>query len=104
MSQQMTDPVSLSFALDWYRSGKSRSSRSHLWRRIARGWVVEMRADPDWADLDALSQHYWGVPYPRDAGYHPSTVIVEVDGWREFHSQGRAMVQAHRPRVGPSPS
>ena len=37
MSQQMTDPVSLSFALDWYRSGKSRSSRSHLWRRIARG-------------------------------------------------------------------
>jgi PPOX class probable F420-dependent enzyme len=51
-----------------------------------RGRVVEMRADPDWADLDALSQRYWGVPYPRDAGYHPATVIVEVDGWREFHS------------------
>jgi hypothetical protein len=66
-----------------------------------RGRVVEMRADPNWVDLDALSQHYWGVPYPRDAGYHPSTVIVEVDAWFEFHSQGRAMVQAHRPRSGP---
>jgi hypothetical protein len=51
-----------------------------------RGRVVEMRADSDWADLDAVSQHYRGVPYPRDAGYHPSTVIVEVDGWHEFHS------------------
>jgi hypothetical protein len=61
-----------------------------------RGRVVEMRADPDWVDLDALSQHYWGVPYPRDAGYYPSTVIVEVDTWREFHSEGRAKVQAGR--------
>jgi hypothetical protein len=39
-----------------------------------RGRVVEMRADPDWADLDAVSQHYRGVPYPRDAGYHPTTL------------------------------
>ena len=54
-----------------------------------RGRVVEMRADPDWADLDAVSQHYRGVPFPRDAGYHPSTVIVEVDGWHEFHSMTR---------------
>ncbi len=54
-----------------------------------RGRVVEMRDDPDWADLDAVSQHYRGVPYPRDAGYHPSTVIVEVDGWHEFHSTSR---------------
>ena len=51
-----------------------------------RGRVVEMRADPDWADIDALSQHYRGVPYPRDAGFTPSTVIVDVDGWHEFHS------------------
>jgi hypothetical protein len=48
--------------------------------------VVEIRADPDCADLDAVSQHYRGVPYPRDAGLQPSTVIVEVDGWHEFHS------------------
>jgi len=51
-----------------------------------RGRVVEMRADPDWADIDALSQHYRGVPYPRDAGFTPSTAIVDVDGWHEFHS------------------
>jgi len=66
-----------------------------------RGRVVEMRADPDWADLDAWSQHYWGVPYPRDAGYHPATVIVEVDAWREFHSEGRAKVQAKQARGRP---
>jgi PPOX class probable F420-dependent enzyme len=59
-----------------------------------RGRVVEIRADPHWVDLDALSQHYWGVPYPRDAGYAPATVIVEVDAWREFHSEGRAKVQS----------
>jgi PPOX class probable F420-dependent enzyme len=51
-----------------------------------RGRVVQMRADPDWADLDALSRHYRGVPYPRDAGFTPSTVIVEVDRWLEFQS------------------
>jgi Pyridoxamine 5'-phosphate oxidase len=59
---------------DWY---------SHV---SLRGRVVEIRADPDCADLDAVSQHYRGVPYPRDAGLQPSTVIVEVDGWHEFHS------------------
>jgi len=51
-----------------------------------RGRVVEMRADPDWADLDAVSRHYRGVPYPRDAGFQPSTAIVEVDRWFEFQS------------------
>jgi hypothetical protein len=51
-----------------------------------RGRVVQMRADPDWADLDALSQHYRGVPYPREVGFTPSTVIVEVDRWLEFQS------------------
>ena len=51
-----------------------------------RGRVVQMRADPDWADLDALSQHYRGVPYPREAGFTPATVIVEVDRWLEFQS------------------
>jgi hypothetical protein len=42
-----------------------------------RGRVVEMRGDPNWVDLDALSQHYWGAPYPRDAGYHPSRGAAE---------------------------
>jgi len=54
-----------------------------------RGAVVEQRADPDWTDLDALSQHYRGVPYPRDAGYTPTTAIVEVAAWHEFHSTTR---------------
>jgi PPOX class probable F420-dependent enzyme len=54
-----------------------------------RGRVIEMRADPDWADVDAICRHYRGVAYPRDAEYHPSTVIVEVDAWHEFHSTTR---------------
>jgi PPOX class probable F420-dependent enzyme len=54
-----------------------------------RGRVVEFRPDPDWADLDRVSQHYRGVPYPRDADYEPCTVIVEVDAWHEFKSATR---------------
>jgi len=54
-----------------------------------RGRVIEMRADRDWADIDAVSLHYRGVPYPRDAGYQPSTVIVEVDAWHEFRTTTR---------------
>jgi hypothetical protein len=54
-----------------------------------RGRVVEIRADPDWADIDAVSQHYRGVPYPRDAAYEPATVIVEVDAWHEFRTTTR---------------
>jgi hypothetical protein len=54
-----------------------------------RGRVIEIRADPDWADIDAVSQHYRGVPYPRDAAYEPSTVIVEVDAWHEFRTTTR---------------
>jgi hypothetical protein len=67
-----------------------RTVRRHVYRALSnvslRGRVVEMRADPDLANLDAVSQHYRGGPDPRDAGHHPSTVIVEVDGWHEFHS------------------
>lgn len=54
-----------------------------------RGRVVEFRDDDDWADLDSLSQHYRGVPYPRDAEFGPCTVIVEVDGWHNFASTTR---------------
>jgi hypothetical protein len=39
--------------------------------------------------VDAVCSHYRGVPYPRDAGYFPSTVIMEVDAWHEFHSTTR---------------
>jgi Pyridoxamine 5'-phosphate oxidase len=54
-----------------------------------RGSVVELRADPDWADIDAISHHYRGIPYPRDAGYTPTTAIVEVVAWHEFRSTTR---------------
>jgi hypothetical protein len=26
------------------------------------------------------------VPYPREAGFTPSTLVVEVDRWLEFQS------------------
>lgn len=54
-----------------------------------RGRVVEMREDPDGADLDAISHHYRGVPYPRDTGYGPVTAVVVVDSWHEFVSETR---------------
>jgi Pyridoxamine 5'-phosphate oxidase len=54
-----------------------------------RGSVVELRADPDWADIDALSRHYRGEPYPRDAGFSPASAIVEVEAWHEFRSTTR---------------
>jgi len=54
-----------------------------------RGSVVELRGDPDWADIDALSRHYRGVAYPRDADFAPTTAIVEVDAWHEFRSTTR---------------
>jgi PPOX class probable F420-dependent enzyme len=54
-----------------------------------RGRAVEFRADEDWVDLDRLSQHYRSVPYPRDADFHPATVVVAVDAWHDFASTTR---------------
>ena len=54
-----------------------------------RGRVVELRADPAWADLDAMSHHYRGEPYPRDAEFDPLTAVVAVDSWHEFVSATR---------------
>jgi hypothetical protein len=54
-----------------------------------RGRVVEMRPDPDWVDIDQISHHYRGVPYPRDAGFNGLTAVVLVDSWHEFVSQTR---------------
>jgi hypothetical protein len=55
-----------------------------------RGSVVEIRPDLDWADIDALSRHYRGVPYPRDADYKPASAIVQVEAWHEFRSTTRS--------------
>lgn len=54
-----------------------------------RGRVVELRPDPDGADVDALSLRYRGVPYPREAAFRPLTAIVQVEGWDEFRSTTR---------------
>jgi hypothetical protein len=54
-----------------------------------RGTVVELRADPEWSDLDTICRHYRGIDYPRDADYTPSTAIVRVETWHEFHSSTR---------------
>lgn len=47
------------------------------------GRVVELRDDPDLADIDALSRHYTGEPYPtRDR--ERVSALIEVDrvhGW-----------------------
>jgi PPOX class probable F420-dependent enzyme len=51
-----------------------------------RGRVVETRADPEWTDLDAISHHYRGVPYPRDTTFDAQTAVVAVDSWHEFVS------------------
>jgi len=55
-----------------------------------RGTVVELRADEGWADIDALSQHYRGVPYPRDADFSPISAVMQIEGWHEFHSTTQA--------------
>lgn len=42
-----------------------------------QGRIVEMRDDPDLADIDRLSRHYTGRPYPnRERG--------RVSGWMEI--------------------
>jgi PPOX class probable F420-dependent enzyme len=49
------------------------------------GRAVELREDPDLADIDALSQRYLGEPYEvRD--YKGISVLVEVD---RYHTWGR---------------
>ncbi len=52
-----------------------------------RGSVVEMYADPDWADVDRLSRHYRGTPFPHRPDHVPTTAIVEISAWHEFRSK-----------------
>jgi PPOX class probable F420-dependent enzyme len=53
-----------------------------------RGRVVQMRPDPDGVDINQISHHYRGVPYPREAaGYNALTAVVLVDSWHEFVSE-----------------
>jgi hypothetical protein len=76
------------------QSGRAHRSRGHerAWYDHVsfRGRVVEIRADEDWADLDAVCRHYRGLDYRRDTDFHPSTVIVAVNTWHEFHLTTRS--------------
>jgi hypothetical protein len=51
-----------------------------------RGRAVEFRRDDTLEDIDALSRHYRGEPYPRSADLALVTAIVVVDAW---HTWGR---------------
>ena len=72
-----TDPrVSLTAVAegDWY---------THV---SVQGRVVELVDDPDLADIDRLSQHYTGDPYPtRDRGR--VSAWIEIESW---HGWGAA--------------
>jgi PPOX class probable F420-dependent enzyme len=56
---------------DWY---------SHV---SVLGRAVELRPDPDLADIDALSQRYLGEPY-EDRTYRGVTVLAEIERWQTF--------------------
>lgn len=56
---------------DWY---------SHV---SVLGRAVELRPDPDLADIDALSQRYLGEPY-EDRTYHGVTVLAKLERWHTY--------------------
>ncbi len=47
------------------------------------GRAVELRPDPDLADIDDLSQRYEGVPY-EDRSYCGVTAFVEIEHWHTW--------------------
>lgn len=52
-----------------------------------QGRVVEMRNDTDLADIDRLSQHYGGGPYPqRDRGRVSAWIVI--DRWHGWGAAG----------------
>lgn len=56
------------------------------------GRVVEIYDDPDMVDIDALSRHYGGKPYPRRDRLRVSA-LIEVDrvhGWGEQKNNDQA--------------
>jgi PPOX class probable F420-dependent enzyme len=47
------------------------------------GRAVEIRDDPDLADIDGLSRRYLGEPY-EDRSYNGISVLVEIDRWHTW--------------------
>jgi len=54
-----------------------------------QGRIVEMREDPDLADIDRLSTHYTGRRYPNRERARVSAWI-EVDRWHGWGSAARS--------------
>jgi len=56
------------------------------------GRVVEMYDDPELVDIDALSRHYGGKPYPRRDRLRVSALIEieRVHGWGEQKNNDQA--------------
>ena len=53
------------------------------------GAVVELRDDPDLADLDRLSMRYDGTPYP-DRDIRCVSVLVAIERWHTWGDPGAA--------------
>lgn len=47
------------------------------------GRAVEIREDPELADIDALSHRYLGEPY-EDRSYNGISALVEVERWHTW--------------------
>ena len=47
------------------------------------GRAVEIREDPELADIDTLSHRYLGEPY-EDRSYNGISVLVEVERWHTW--------------------
>jgi PPOX class probable F420-dependent enzyme len=53
-----------------------------------QGRVVEMREDPELTDIDRLSQHYRGRPYPnRERGR--VSAWIQIDRWHGWGSAAK---------------
>ena len=49
-----------------------------------QGRIVEIKPDTDFKDIDRLSKHYGGEPYPNRE--HPRTSAwIEIDHWHGWH-------------------
>jgi len=54
-----------------------------------QGRVVELLDDPDLADIDRLSRHYTGDPYPtRDRGR--VSAWIEIESWHGWGAAARS--------------
>lgn len=54
-----------------------------------QGRVVELRDDPELVDIDRLSMHYNGHPYPNRERRRVSA-WVEIDSWHGWGAAGRS--------------